>query len=287
MFLIKRDKMKQTENIHHNYTLSEILFKDFNIFHHMSVIEFSTYDLSRNIKIPEKSNELSEFLGILMGDGYLIDRGRIHKFDITLNLKEDKEYVFFVINLIKGLFNVIPSTLSRPSQNTFDILVNSKIISKFLLSQEFPNGFKKNMKVPNWILEKKQFMYSFLRGLVDTDGSLFFAKRGTYKSNKYPVIEIKTYDKFLLDEVFNMLSVLNFNPIKQECKIQLNGVERLNKWLKEIGFKNLNHLSRYYIWKKFGFCPPNTNLKNRLKLLGRRGRTAMRPISRGESRLQN
>jgi hypothetical protein len=136
------------------------------------------------------------------------------------------------------------------------------------------------MIIPKWILTKKQFMKKFIRGLVDTDGSLFFAKRGTYKSNKYPVIEIKIYDEMLLEQVFEILKELGLNPIKQKYKVQLNGIYRLNEWLKNIGFKNSNHLSRYYIWKKFGFCPPNTKLKERLKILCRRGRTAMRPISK-------
>jgi len=34
-----------------------------------------------------------------------------------------------------------------------------------------------------------------------------------------------------------------------------------------IGFNNPVHITKYQIWKKFGFCPPNTNLQHRIRIL--------------------
>lgn len=248
-------------------------------------INFSKYDKERGIRIPKiKSKELAEFFCILSGDGYLMIKGRIHRFGITLNLTEDESYRSYVINLINGLFDVFPSTLIRVYQNTFEIFINSKAIADFIQYLSFPNGVKMDkLQIPSWILRRKNFIRNFLRGLVDTDGCLFFAKRGTYKLNQYPVIEIKSYDKYFISQVAEALKLIGIDPLLQKDRIQLNGKKWLKKWRKEVGFKNFKHISRYLIWKKYNYCPPNTDLNFRLDMLrqrGRGGRTAMRPISK-------
>ena len=40
-----------------------------------------------------------------------------------------------------------------------------------------------------------------------------------------------------------------------------------DKWIKDIGFKNPKHYTKVKIWKKFGFCPPNTKIMERKKIL--------------------
>lgn len=41
----------------------------------------------------------------------------------------------------------------------------------------------------------------------------------------------------------------------------------INKWFDIIGSKNPKHLTKYLVWKKFGFCPPRTSVKERNKFL--------------------
>jgi len=41
----------------------------------------------------------------------------------------------------------------------------------------------------------------------------------------------------------------------------------LKKWINEIGFKNLKHLTKVKIWEKYGFCPPKTTLKQRNNII--------------------
>ncbi|MBI2106952.1 hypothetical protein HYT57_03130 [Candidatus Woesearchaeota archaeon] len=38
-------------------------------------------------------------------------------------------------------------------------------------------------------------------------------------------------------------------------------------WFNEIGFNSSKHLTKYDIWKRFGFCPPYTNILERQKIL--------------------
>lgn len=235
----------------------------------MENIDFSISDNLRNIKIPKRSKDLSEFLGIMFGDGYILKSKRHHKLAIGLNITEDLFYLDYVNTLIKKLFNTNTKPRFRYDQGQIEVEIESKAISQFLLRSGMPAGKKAyRLKIPKWISTNRKFITPFIRGLTDTDGSLFFAKRGTYKNNSYPVIEIKLHNnpEFIKD-VSNHLRKIGLKTNNNHMKIQINGKENLNKWMKEINFKNPVHLTRYLIWKKLKYCPPQTNILSRLKIL--------------------
>ncbi len=62
-------------------------------------IEPSRSDIERKIKLPKISKKLAEFFGILAGDGWVLDKGKLHKIAVTLNLKEDINYRDMWFNL--------------------------------------------------------------------------------------------------------------------------------------------------------------------------------------------
>ena len=124
----------------------------------------------------------------------------------------------------------------------------------------------------------------FLRGLFDTDGNLYFRKSyaGIDKFNKsynhYPIIKIVSISKFLIEGVIKMLLEMDVvfyyhsydsKKLNEHRKhyISISGVDGLEKWMNTVGMKNLVKLSRYLIWNKFGFCPPNTTLEQRKDIL--------------------
>jgi len=37
--------------------------------------------------------------------------------------------------------------------------------------------------------------------------------------------------------------------------------------MEKIGFNSTKHLTKYEVWKKFGYCPPNTNIRQRKQIL--------------------
>jgi hypothetical protein len=49
--------------------------------------------------------------------------------------------------------------------------------------------------------------------------------------------------------------------------LQISGEKMLELWRSRIGFSNPNHSSRYEIFKKHGFVPPNTSYNQRVKIL--------------------
>ncbi len=123
-----------------------------------------------------------------------------------------------------------------------------------------------------------------MRGIFDTDGNLFFKKSylGTEKfkklHNHYPVITLTTISKFLAEDIIKMLHEMDIvfyyhmhdSKKKNENRVYLvtiNGVDELNRWMELVGMENSVKLTRYLVWKKFGFCPPNTTLKEREDIL--------------------
>src|SRR3989344_3834767 len=94
----------------------------------------------------------------------------------------------------------------------------------------------------------------------------------------YPVIKCSLKSKNLIIQLNRMLNefefktslVLNeknfdkrFNVYYERHSIYLSGNGNLEKWISLIGSNNLRLITKYLMWKKFGYCPPNTTLKQR------------------------
>ena len=95
----------------------------------------------------------------------------------------------------------------------------------------------------------------------------------------YPVIDFQTYSKTLHEDTKELLKELRFRIVYNHRKshryvkkydsyyIQISGRNQLNKWMKEVGFNSSNHTTRYLVWKKIGYLPIGTNIKDRYKML--------------------
>ncbi len=235
----------------------------------------------------EMTSDLAEVCGIHAGDGYMRIRGKNKgEVDISGHLEEKDYYDNHVIPLFNKVFslNIKGKTFSRGS---YGFVTYKKEIRNALINSGFPSGEKsKIVSTPKTILDSndKKICVRFLRGLFDTDGHLGFRKYyGQYtkfntEHHHYPLIELTTISQKMVNEVSFMLKnlgILHFISKYQpktkgsssEYRIFINGVQRLTKWMNIIGFKNSVKLTRYLIWKKFGFCPTNTTLKQREDIL--------------------
>lgn len=153
---------------------------------------------------------------------------------------------------------------------------------------DLPYGAKaRSVKVPQVIIQSrdKETYSKFLRGLFDTDGCLNFSKRYAegYVLFKrihhiYPRIFLSTVSMDLANDVAKMLDFLDIHYWRQvhdwpeenwsrSFRIRIRGEEMLRKWIEKIGFKNPVQLTRYELWKRTGFCPPDTTLEERIQML--------------------
>lgn len=80
--------------------------------------------------------------------------------------------------------------------------------------------------------------------------------------------------KTLLDK-FNIYSQIKLKKAgfrnNRNCNnaylLQIRRINEIKKWFEIIGSSNPRHLTRYFVWKKFGFLPPYTNINERKDML--------------------
>ena len=104
--------------------------------------------------------------------------------------------------------------------------------------------------MPGWILAKKSYRVACVRGLMDTDGCLFYECHNI-KSKKYcyPRLSFVTASVPLRDSVFGILNKLGLNPkIRNVNKryVQIEEKEKIKEYFKIVGSSNPKHLNKYY-----------------------------------------
>ncbi|MBI2135840.1 hypothetical protein HYU06_02100 [Candidatus Woesearchaeota archaeon] len=200
-----------------------------------------------------KNNDikLAEMIGILLGDGSLSLKENnpksINRLQITLNSRDDLEYISYVKTLLHELLGIQPHLKFRKNENAADLRIYRKEIINFLIKNI---GLKLSPKweravIPAKFLENNLDTY-VIRGYFDTDGSLVTTNNnGTI----YPRLEMKVCPSPMQNQFIQILKKYNFkfgvyNIGKGKVRIQLNGKEQLKKWLCIIGSSNQKHLDK-------------------------------------------
>ena len=222
----------------------------------LSQIKLSINDVKRGLVLPkESSKELAEFVGILTGDGYVNYYPYQYKYllEIAGDSRLDKDYLTkYTRNLVYKLFNLESSYSYKKGQNTMNLRLISKGLVNFLLKVGFKKGRKEQIGIPQWILENNRYIIAFIKGLADTDFSIYYRK-------KYPIISMASKSEKLIRTLFTYLKDNNFmltnyykeNKIDKRgyndsivYKIVLNGHNNFRKWMKTIGFRNTRHIKK-------------------------------------------
>lgn len=175
----------------------------------------------------EKSTTLAYVVGVALGDGNLsCPNGRALRLRVTC----DNQYPDIIQEIIAALSIIFPqnkvSVCERYKGTCCDVSVYSNKLAEFI-PWEIYKGTKIVQKahVPDWILNNKEYSNYCLKGLIQTDGSI-------YKDREYLMVNFTNLIKPLIDDVFNMISALGFQP-KIQSSIQKNGnikyVVRLSK----------------------------------------------------------
>jgi len=99
---------------------------------------------------------------------------------INLNRIDEKNYVNYVKTLIYELFQIYPSETEKKNEKAIVLRLYGKAIVDFFISKGLSSGDKtiNQANVPYWIKKKNNFMISGIKGLFDTDGSLWVNNRG-------------------------------------------------------------------------------------------------------------
>lgn len=133
--------------------------------------------------ILEESEDLAEITGIILGDGNILYKeGYKHRLRISSNKTDEKEYREYTKKLMEKLFNIEPKSYDRKNKNATDLVINNKEKVKELIEKGLKSGnkVKNQVNVPEWVKKNENFKISCLRGLFDTDGSVYL--RNTQKT---------------------------------------------------------------------------------------------------------
>src|SRR5712691_10993426 len=148
----------------------------------------------------------SEILGILFGDGCLSITERSVQITITGNKIDDENYLLgHVRALFLKAFDLELTSRYRHGENTMDLYRHSKKVASVLHSWGMPFGLKKlDVLVP----KLQVIPNSFIRGVFDTDGSVY------RKYGPYAQIQFKAVSEDLMSFIREHLVALGLHPTR-------------------------------------------------------------------------
>lgn len=206
---------------------------------------------TKKFKEPLESEELAELFGAIIGDGHIskIKIGkkiRCYSIVIAGDSRNDKDYLLnYIPSLFSKLFGESGSINYSKDKNVMYAKIFGKRIIEFIESKGILSGNKKNnaQTIPNWILNNSKYLKACLKGLIDTDGCIYYIS----KNNRNLRISFTSYIPKLLNDVRDSFIKLGFHPSKiiVNKNICLSRKEDIKKFMKEIGFSNDKHLKRF------------------------------------------
>ncbi len=208
-----------------------------------------------NNLIEKPTEELAEFIGIMLGDGNIheIDGKGIYQVRIAGHKIDDAAYFDYLEKLFINLFGKKPSFYKSKNRKTIYLTKQSKDVVHTL--KHFGlipgNKTKNNCGIPSWIFSNNKFLKACVKGLIDTDGSVY----PKTKKHKTPTIYFTSAIPELRQDFKKALQNLNYKCSKwvkksgkaaQDCTI--GDRAEVLRYYREIGFSNPKHEKRF---KKF------------------------------------
>ena len=201
----------------------------------------TNFKVLRKITLPNQSKNLAELVGIFMGDGH------VHEYQATVvtNSITDKEHAQYISELIQKLFFVPVSITKRKNSNALVVCVSSKEFCRLLSLFGIPKGNKVTLqvKMPKWITNKMSYRKAFIRGLFDTDGSVYLDNK-THNGKNYSYLGMSFSNRSLplISAFKEELQSLGFHPTqKTKYAVFLRRRKEILRYFSVIGSSNPKH----------------------------------------------
>lgn len=195
-----------------------------------------------------------ELIGAIIGDGRIHEKPPKYYIGLTGHTETDKDYFKVLSNLINATWQKNPQIKVRRGGLRLRFY-SKKIVERLVNTFKLPYNFGKcyKVKIPRMIASDWDYTKHTIRGIIDTDGSVFTANKPG--SPNYPSIEITTTSKTLAEQLRKILIKQGFrvariwsykskNSKELLYKVPLNGKVNLKKLVEEIGFSNPYKLNR-------------------------------------------
>lgn len=159
-----------------------------------------------NSKTLNPNKELQAYvIGLALGDGNLSNIRKTTRLRITC----DKKYPVLYKKIFDSLASLLPDNkvnIIDRDESCLDISVYSNQLES-LLGWKAKGGpkFLQKVSIPNWIQESDKYKISCLRGLIETDGSI-------YVDRDYKMVIFKSIIPNLTNAFYNLMIDLGFKP---------------------------------------------------------------------------
>ena len=205
---------------------------------------FGIYIDPAEVEFTGVNKYFAEFIGIMLGDG------NIYQNSIRIMMdKREIPYQEHIKNLFYQLFKLKLKEYETKNSNQFRLYKDSKNLTELLLSYGLKRGnkIKNQIGIPIWILKDEIYSSRCIRGLVDTDGCVFWDKR-----DKRVYINFSNSSTKLLSDFKFIAGKLGLNFAKSGsnnvCLYRKNEIER---YIKQIGFSNRKHIDKINYYSGF------------------------------------
>ncbi|MFA4855260.1 MAG: LAGLIDADG family homing endonuclease [archaeon] len=194
------------------------------------------------------SEELCEFLGCFIGDGFTNKCNRTGQIQFAGDSRFDRAYYNSTIIPIARKLFALKSPYIRVKNNSLWVNFYSKRLFEFLTERfNMPAGVKfDKVMIPEEILgSETSLLVACIRGIFDTDGCIYFDKRKIYKE-PYIRIELNMHNERLIEQISCCLKDLDINvkKLSNGWRLQIIGKKSVQQFLEKVGFSNNKHRNR-------------------------------------------
>ena len=229
----------------------------------ISKIKFRNVDIKRELILPEKlTPELAEEIGLHIGDGtmnnYFNKSRYIGKYSLRGHIIDDvNHYDSRIKTLYKELYNLDFNMCKMESTRVYGFQIWSDGIVNFKHKiLKLPLGYKTNIKIPKFLINKDDMMVNIIRGIFDTDGCVYLEPR---KNGLYPRLQIGTISKFLAEQLKKGLIKVGLRATivveNRENKgwsnfyvVYVRGDNMIKKWMEIISPANKKHIDKFHFY---------------------------------------
>lgn len=200
------------------------------------IIERKMYQ-RKEIKEITLDENLAEIIGVLNGDGHISKNG---KEICVIGNKHEKDYALYLKDLFSKKLQIDFDSLFFYG-NCFKLKGYSVELSRMLIKEYgLPAGKKLGkLHIPQQILINKKLLINYLRGLYDTDGTIYVRRKKDY------VLEISSADSGYLIEVKSALKSLGFNVSLLKNHVSIYRKDEIKRFFDIIKPANSKHLKKH------------------------------------------
>ncbi len=207
------------------------------------------------------TEELAEVTGTLIGDGclskYFANFDKRWRYEIAFTGSNDEYnyYRDFVQPVFEKYFGAKGRLFIRKDNSTrFHVL--GKGAFDFFAELGIPIGEKSHsVFIPEKIMANPKLLVPCLRGIWDTDGSIYRRYPNQCKNHPRHYVNLKTMSlgmtsKVVVENVKECLAKLSINSsnIIQDnrgtYRLFISSQAEISKYIEKVGFRNLHHLKR-------------------------------------------